>query len=41
MPPNCWCLGKIVQVFKGSDNLVRVAKVKVGNKVIERPIAKL
>ncbi|XP_062703648.1 uncharacterized protein LOC134286094 [Aedes albopictus] len=41
LPPLRWKLGKIVQVYPGEDNLVRVVDVKVGNAVYRRPITKI
>ena len=38
---NSWNLGRIVEVFPGPDNIVRVVDVKVGNKIYRRPINKL
>jgi hypothetical protein len=40
-PRGHWPLGRIIDVFPGKDNHVRVAKVQVGNGTLVRPIAKL
>ena len=40
-PRGDWPLGRIVEVFPGKDNHVRVAKVQVGNKTIVKSITKL
>ncbi|XP_049884536.1 uncharacterized protein LOC126379761 [Pectinophora gossypiella] len=36
-----WKVGKIISLIKGSDGLVRVAQVKVGNSIFTRSIAHL
>ncbi|XP_063635169.1 uncharacterized protein LOC134805902 [Cydia splendana] len=36
-----WKVGKIISLEKGSDNMCRVARVKVGNKVYTRSLAQL
>lgn len=36
-----WPLGRIVDVFPGKDKHVRVAKVKIGQNLLVRPITKL
>ena len=41
VPPNMWITGRVIKVHIGSDNLVRVATVKVGSSMIDRPIVKL
>ena len=38
---NTWNLGRIVEVQKDSNNLVRVAKVKTASTTLTRPVAKL
>ena len=40
--PRChWSLGRIVEVFVGSDGLVRSAKVRTSSTTVERPVTKL
>ncbi|XP_046801106.1 uncharacterized protein LOC124418529 [Lucilia cuprina] len=41
LPPSEWRLGRILNTYKGSDDNVRVADVKIVNGVITRPIVKL
>ncbi|XP_075163012.1 uncharacterized protein LOC142235634 [Haematobia irritans] len=41
LPPNEWCLGRVVRVFKGADSNVRVAEVRTQNGLITRPLVKL
>ncbi|XP_062704450.1 uncharacterized protein LOC134286793 [Aedes albopictus] len=41
LPPQQWKLGRIVHVYPGEDNLVRVVDIKVGNAVYRRPITKI
>ncbi|XP_075157833.1 uncharacterized protein LOC142231100 [Haematobia irritans] len=41
LPPNEWCLGRIVRVFQGADANVRVAEVRTQNGLITRPLVKL
>lgn len=41
VPTMQWKLGRIQNVIPGHDGLVRVADVRVGNKVIRRPVVKL
>ena len=41
-PRNNWCLGRISEVFKSKDGLVRSAEVIIeGNQRLKRPIHKL
>ena len=40
-PRGCWPLGKVTEVNQGRDGLVRSVEVKVGDKVLSRPITKL
>ena len=40
-PRGHWPLGRIIEIFPGKDNHVRVAKVQVGNGTLVRPITKL
>ncbi|XP_065356158.1 uncharacterized protein LOC135950551 [Calliphora vicina] len=41
LPPNSWRLGRIVKIYSGSDNRVRVADVLTQRGLITRPIVKL
>ena len=36
-----WPLGRIVEIFSGSDDVIRVAKVKTSQGVYVRPTANL
>lgn len=40
-PPAQWSMGKIIEVFPGDDNLIRVVNVKTANSIMKRPIHKL
>ena len=40
-PSGHWPLGRIIEIFPGKDNHVRVAKVQVGNGTLVRQITKL
>ena len=40
-PPLHWPLERVVAVYTGNDDLVRVARVKTQNGLINRPISKL
>ena len=40
-PRGKWPLGRIVKVFPGKDNKVRVVDVQIGMSVLRRPIVKL
>ena len=40
-PPAQWSLGRVLKVFPGSDNLVRVADIRTSGSIIRRPIRKL
>ena len=41
LPPSKWPLGKITEIFKGSDGLVRVVTVKTATSQFTRPNQKL
>jgi hypothetical protein len=41
VPPQQWKLGRITQLYPGSDGLPRVADLKTADGVIRRPIVKL
>ena len=36
-----WLLGKIIEIFSGSGNMIRIAKVKTSQGVYVRPTANL
>lgn len=40
-PPLSWPLGRIVEVYPGPDQIVRVAKVLTSQGVFTRPVVKL
>ena len=40
-PRNSWNIGRVVEVVKDKDNVIRVAKVKTASSELMRPIAKL
>ena len=39
--PLQWKIGRVTEVYKGNDNIVRVCKVKTQNSSFMRPIVKL
>lgn len=41
LPRGHWQLGRILEIHTGKDGHVRVAKMKVGQKLMTRPITKL
>lgn len=41
LPPLNWKLGRIIAVYPGSDNKVRVVTIKTGQGIIKRPVVKL
>jgi len=41
LPPCKWELGRVIQIFAGSDGLVRVVLVKTATSELKRPISKL
>lgn len=41
LPRGHWQLGRILEIHTGKDGHVRVARVKVGQKSMTRPITKL
>lgn len=41
LPPQCWRLGRVVNVYPGADNLVRVVDVKTKTGTFKRLIHKL
>lgn len=40
-PAQTWKIGRIVAVFPGEDNIIRVADVRTSNGVFRRPISKV
>lgn len=40
-PRNMWIMGRVLEVIKDKENVVRVAKIKTASSVLMRPIAKL
>ena len=36
-----WKVGRVVHTYPGADGLVRVVDVKVGDKILKRPVTKL
>ncbi|XP_033105089.1 uncharacterized protein LOC117107502 [Anneissia japonica] len=40
-PRDQWPLGRVVKVFPGKDGMVRQVEVRLGSKVLMRPVAKL
>ena len=40
-PRRTWKIGRIVEVYPGQDGLVRVVDVRIGGRVMRRPIHKL
>jgi uncharacterized phosphosugar-binding protein len=40
-PRNMWTMGRVLEVIKDKDSVVRVAKVKTSSSVLTRPITKL
>lgn len=41
LPPQEWCLGRVLNLHRGSDNHIRVADVRTQAGVYTRPIVKL
>lgn len=41
VPPTKWSLARVVDTYPGTDNLVRVVKLKIPNGEIKRPITKI
>lgn len=41
LPPLCWSLGRIEQVYPSKDNIIRVVSVRTSKGVYKRPITKL
>lgn len=40
LPPCSWLLGRIIEVYSGSDGFVRTVKVKTNKGVFKRPVVK-
>ena len=41
LPPTAWKLGRVTNVYPGTDGRVRVVDVKTENGIVRRPVAKL
>ncbi|GFW28903.1 integrase catalytic domain-containing protein [Trichonephila clavipes] len=41
LPPTRWKMGRVVQLYPGLDNIVRVVNVKTSNGIFKRNIIKL
>lgn len=41
LPPTKWLMGKIIELYPGDDNLLRVVKLKTQHTELKRPIHKL
>lgn len=42
LPPTYWPMGKVIEIHRGPDNLVRVVTIKTPtNSIIQRPIVKV
>lgn len=41
LPPSQWKLVRIIEVHKGSDNIVRVVTIKTPTTILKRPIVKI
>ncbi|XP_065087718.1 uncharacterized protein LOC135709340 [Ochlerotatus camptorhynchus] len=41
IPPQCWKMGKVVQIYPGSDNLVRAVDINVEGCIYRRAVSKL
>ena len=40
-PRNSWPVGRVIETYKGTDDLVRSARVRLRDTELVRPIAKL
>ena len=40
-PHNSWPVGRVIETYKGADDLVRSARVRLRGSELMRPIAKL
>lgn len=41
LPPTSWRLGRVIRIFSGKDNLVRVMQIKTATSEFKRPITQL
>lgn len=41
LPRNCWLLGRIVEIYRGHDQLVKSVQVKMKSSTLVRPVRKL
>lgn len=41
LPSTCWMLGRVSNLYPGSDGLVRVVELKSNGKFIKRPVTKI
>lgn len=41
LPPSQWELARILEVHKGTDNLIRVVTIKTPSTTLKRPICKI
>ncbi|KYN13710.1 hypothetical protein ALC57_14112 [Trachymyrmex cornetzi] len=41
LPPMCWALARVEEVFPGPDGIVRVVSVRTTKGIYKRPITKL
>ncbi|XP_043481754.1 uncharacterized protein LOC122510878 [Leptopilina heterotoma] len=41
LPPTHWLLGRVIECIKGSDELIRVVRVKTAKSELKRPLSKL
>lgn len=41
LPPTKWRIGRVIELFSGSDDIVRVADVKTSNGIVRRAVSRL
>ena len=41
LPPNEWCLGRVIGVHPGSDQVVRVVTIKTSKGTYKRPVSRV
>lgn len=41
LPPNAWCVARIIETFPGKDNLVRTVKIRTAKTDLIRPVQNL
>jgi hypothetical protein len=41
LPPTSWAIGRVIEVYPGSDGVVRVARIKTANGTFTRPVNRL